>query len=156
MTYRTLLSLAAGALLATFSRSVATQAAAPQPWQPGLGEFMQSIQHHHAALFCAGTNGNWELASYELKELEETFTDARTYTPRHDGLAVKELIESIVPPATKQLHQSIEKGDKNLFAEGFKTLTVGCNACHTASKVPFLRIIEPTGIPTVNQSYERK
>jgi hypothetical protein len=155
MATRTLL-LGAGALLATISTSFTAQSPAPKPWQPGLGEFMQGIQHHHAALFFAGQAGNWELASFELKEIEEGFEDARTCTPEHEGVNVKELLETIGPPATKGLHKSIEKADKRLFAESFQVLTVACNACHASAKVPFIEIIEPTGMPTVNQRYTKK
>ena len=151
-----MLLLGAGALLAASAHSFTAQNSAPKSWQPGLGEFMQGIQHHHAALFFAGQAGNWELASFELKEIEEGFEDARTYTPMHEGVNVKELLETIGPPATKGLHNSIEKADKKLFAESFQTLTVACNACHASAKVPFLDIVEPTGMPTVNQRYTRK
>lgn len=150
------LSLTALALVATASISFTARPQDAKLWQPGLGEYMEGIQRHHAALYYSGLTGNWELASFELKEIEEGFDDARTFVPVHEGINVKELFESIVPPATKQLHQSIEKGDKKLFADGFKTLTVGCNACHTAAKVSFIQIIEPTGMPTVNQNYAKR
>ena len=151
-----LLLLGAGTLLALVPRSFGTQIPEPKLWQPGLGEFMQGIQHHHAALWFAGLTGNWELASFELKEIEEGFGDARTYVPVHEGVNVKELLDTILPPATKGLHESIEKGDKKLFGESFKTLTSACNGCHTAAKVPYIEIIEPTGMPTVNQRYAKK
>ncbi len=151
-----ILLLGVGALLAMLSHPFTTQASAPKPWQPGLGEYMQGIQHHHAALYFAGQAGNWELASFELKEIEEGFDDARTYDPVHEGINVKELFETLGPPATKGLHNSIEKGDKKLFGEGFQVLTTACNACHASAKVPFIDIVEPTGLPTVNQRYTKK
>jgi hypothetical protein len=151
-----MLLIGAGALLATVSHSFTTRSQAEKPWQPGLGEYMEGIQRHHAALYFAGLTANWELASFELKELEEGFHDANTYVPMHEGVNVKELMDSIVPPATKPLHEAIMAADKGKFAAGFKNLTVGCNACHTAAKVPFLEIIEPTGLPTVNQKYGKR
>ena len=147
--------LAAGALL-TASASFRAPAGDPKRWQPGLGEFMQGIQHHHAALFFAGQTANWELASFELKEIEEGFDDARTYQPTHEGVDVKSLLETLGPPATKPLHDAISAGDRGKFAEGFKVLTTACNACHAAAKVPYIEIIEPTGLPTVNQRYAKK
>jgi len=151
-----MLSVGAGVLLAAVSYSFTSQKPESKTWQPGLGEFMQGIQHHHAALYFAGQAANWELASFELKELEEGFHDANTYVPLHEGVNVKELLDSIVPPATKPLHEAIVTGDKSKFTAGFQVLTVACNACHAAAKVPFLEIIEPTGLPTVNQKYVRK
>jgi len=151
-----LLTFAAGLLLATASLSFSARTQDPKLWQPGLGEYMEGIQRHHAALYFAGLTTNWELASFELKELEEGFHDANTYVPMHEGINVKELLDAIVPLATRPLHEAIIAGDKVKFTAGFKNLTVGCNACHAAAKVPFLEIIEPTGMPTVNQKYARK
>jgi hypothetical protein len=148
--------LAAGALLATVAYHPASQAPAPKLWQPGLGEYMVGIQRHHAALFLAGQAGNWELASFELKELEEGFQDARDFQPLHEKVDVKSLLDSILPPVMKPLHESIEKADKQLFAKGFEALSSACNGCHQAANVPVIEIVEPTGMPTVNQRYARR
>ena len=145
--------LAAGLLLATLAHSPNTQAPAAKLWQPGLGEYMVGIQRHHAALFFAGQAGNWELASFELKEIEEGFQDAKEFQPLHEKVDVKSLLESILPPVLKPLHESIEKADKQLFAKGFEALSSACNGCHQAANVTFIEIVEPTGMPTVNQRY---
>ncbi|MGH2563654.1 MAG: hypothetical protein ACRDE5_04015, partial [Ginsengibacter sp.] len=42
-------------------------------YAPGLGEIMGGIQMHHAKLWYAGINDNWELAQYEIDELKERF-----------------------------------------------------------------------------------
>lgn len=154
MTTRTLL-LGSLLLLGTLGTSIAGRPRSEAAWQPGLGEFMVGIQRHHAALFFAGKAANWELASFELKELEEGFDDAKEYQPVHEKVDVKTLLETIVPPATKLLHESIEKADRELFARGFETLTGACTGCHQAANVPYVRIIEPTAPPTVNQRYEK-
>ncbi len=154
MTTRTL-ALGALLLLGTIADSFTNRPVRGAPWQPGLGEYMVGIQRHHAALFFAGKAGNWELASFELKEIEEGFDDAKEYQPVHEKVDVKTLLETIVPPATKLLHESIEKADKQLFARGFETLTGACTGCHQAANVPYIRIIEPTAPPTVNQRYEK-
>jgi hypothetical protein len=148
---------AAGALLAGASYSLRAQTA-PEPklWQPGLGEYMVGIQRHHAALSFAGQAGNWELASFELKELEEGFDDARQFQPLHEKVDVKQLLDSILPPVLKPLHESIEKADKQLFAKGFEALSSACNGCHQAANVAFIEIVEPSAPPTVNQKYGRK
>src|SRR5580692_4438898 len=48
-------------------------------YKPDLGEFMLSIQMHHAKLWFAGEAQNWKLADYELHEMEECFDDVKTY-----------------------------------------------------------------------------
>ncbi|MBK7643791.1 MAG: hypothetical protein IPJ19_12225 [Planctomycetes bacterium] len=150
--------LIASAAVSIATASLLARAPVPQhkPWQPGLGEYMVGIQRHHAALFFAGKAGNWELASFELKELEEGFGDAQEFQPLHEKVDVKSLLESILPPVMKPLHESIEKGDKQLFSRGFEALTSACNGCHQAANVPFLDIVDPTAEPTVNQRYEKR
>jgi hypothetical protein len=44
-------------------------------YKPGLGEFMSQIQVHHAKLWFAGKNQNWELADFEIGEIEEALND---------------------------------------------------------------------------------
>ena len=45
--------------------------------RPGLGELMSIIQLHHAKLWFAGTNENWELASFEMDEIREQLAAAK-------------------------------------------------------------------------------
>src|SRR5271170_581638 len=48
-------------------------------YKPGFGEFMSSIQVHHAKLWFAGKNENWKLADFEIKEIQESLTDIQKY-----------------------------------------------------------------------------
>ena len=150
----------AGALVATASLSFSARddksAAKTAGWRPGLGEIMANNQRHHAALYFAGKGANWELASFELKEIEEGFADAKAFHAMHEGVNVAELLDALGPPATKRLHEAIEKGDKSIFAEGFANLTLACNACHAGARVPYIAIIEPTAPPATNQKYDKR
>src|SRR5262249_41193919 len=49
----------------------ASPTAVAEAYTPGLGELMTLQQMRHAKLWLAGQAGNWELASYELDELDE-------------------------------------------------------------------------------------
>jgi len=40
-------------------------------YKPGFGEFMSGIQTHHAKLWFAGLYQNWELAGFEMHEIQE-------------------------------------------------------------------------------------
>src|ERR1700722_13760816 len=55
----------------------AEPAAAPEPYQPGLGEIMALQQMRHIKLWFAGRAGNWPLADYEVGELQEGFDDVK-------------------------------------------------------------------------------
>lgn len=48
-------------------------------YKPGLGEFMSEIQVHHAKLWFAGKNGKWELANFEIGEIQEALDDIPKY-----------------------------------------------------------------------------
>src|SRR5882672_5230135 len=50
-----------------------------QTYKPGLGEFMSSLQIHHAKLWFAGENQNWQLAGFEIGEIKETLEDIPVY-----------------------------------------------------------------------------
>lgn len=49
------------------------QAGSPEAYAPGLGEIMTLQQMRHVKWWFAGEAGNWDLALYELKELQEGF-----------------------------------------------------------------------------------
>ena len=54
---------------------------------PGLGEIMGQIAMRHTKLWYAGAAQNWELAAYEIKELEEGFEDAGKFHPTLEHFA---------------------------------------------------------------------
>ncbi len=51
-------------------------------YKPGLGDFMGSIQTHHAKLWFAGQNKNWKLADFEVHELEEAIEDIQKFNQK--------------------------------------------------------------------------
>lgn len=53
------------------------QARLDDTYKPGLGEFMMGIQEHHAKLWFAGINKNWQLANFEVHEIGETLDDVK-------------------------------------------------------------------------------
>src|SRR5262245_21284515 len=76
-------------------------AAAPAPaeaYTPGLGEIMTLQQMRHTKLWLAAEAGNWDLAAYEVKELQEGFDDVVHFHPTHDEspVAPKDAIPRMV------------------------------------------------------------
>jgi hypothetical protein len=55
-------------------------------YKPGFGEFMSSIQIHHAKLWFAGKNQNWELADFEMHEIGETIDAIKGISNRKRGI----------------------------------------------------------------------
>src|SRR6478735_3959963 len=74
-----------------------------ETYKPGLGEFMSSIQVHHAKLYFAGQNNNWKLADFEIHEIMEAVEDIQHYN--QDRKEVKEL--PMLQPALDSVSDAI-------------------------------------------------
>ena len=61
-------------------KQVQEELAAAKDLAPGLGEYMTTIQLHAGKLWFAAKAGNWELAAYEIHELEETMESVKSST----------------------------------------------------------------------------
>jgi hypothetical protein len=118
-------------------------------YKPGLGEFMMGIQMHHAKLWFAGINKNWELADFEVHEIGETLDDIKKYcTDRPEVKSIR-----MIDPAIKSIGEAIQRKDVQLFRAGFTELTSDCNSCHKDNKHGFNVISIPTSLPVTNQKF---
>lgn len=125
----------------------------PKPYTPGLGEYMLSNQIHHAKLWFAGVNKNWELADYELDEIQETLEDISKYQPNFDNKPIAKLIASYTTKPIEELKAAIDQKSSQKFAKAFDGLTKSCNACHQATEHAFIQIQRPTSLLFTNQKY---
>jgi hypothetical protein len=114
-------------------------------YEPGLGELMSLNQMRHAKLWFAGQAHNWELADYELDELEEGFADVVKYHPTHKDvqLPISELVPKIMDQRLRQLRAAIQKRDPTAFVGAYDAVTAGCNSCHQATKFGFNVVRRP-------------
>jgi len=108
-------------------------------YKPGLGILMNAIQAHHLKLWKAGSNANWDLAAFELHELEERFENIETLHPKHEE--TKQL--SMIYPQIKAVEAAVEGNDKKAFASSYEMLTATCNSCHELNEHPFVKIKVP-------------
>jgi hypothetical protein len=131
-------------------------ACSPPPG-PGLGEIMTLNQMRHAKLWFAGEARNWNLADYELDELQEGFDDVVTYHPTHKDspLPLSELVPKIMSQPMQSLRQAIEAKDTPGFEKSFDDLTAACNSCHQATEFGFNVVKRPEGLSWFsNQDFE--
>lgn len=126
-----------------------------ETYVPGFGEFMSATQVRLAKLWFAGKARNWELAEYELGEIEEGLEDATRLHPTHDNVPVATMIESILLPRLKDLSTAIAAKDGGRFDQAFDDLTAACNKCHGEAGKGFIRIQRPTAPPVSNQVFDR-
>ena len=117
-------------------------------YTPGLGEIMTATQMRHSKLWFAGKSSNWELAEYELFELQEGFDDAVKFHPSRSKLLFR-----ITESSIKQLKAAIAIKNNRAFDKAFEALTSSCNSCHKATNFEFNRVIIPGANPFTNQSF---
>jgi hypothetical protein len=120
-------------------------------YKPGLGEFMSSIQLHHAKLWFAGINGNWQLADFEIHEIQESIADIEKFCfDRQESKMVKMFL---LPAIDSITHAFTENNIEN-FKTGFVFLTSSCNNCHKENSFDFNVVTIPTSLPVPNQDFK--
>jgi hypothetical protein len=121
-------------------------------YKPGLGEFMSAIQVHHAKLWFAGLNENWELADFEVHEIAENLEAIKEYQTERPE--VRSL--SILEPAIDSVKAAIEKKKLPDFKSSYILLTNSCNECHKAVNYSFNEVKVPDAPPFSNQVFKQK
>jgi hypothetical protein len=118
-------------------------------YKPGFGEFMSSIQMHHAKLWFAGINNRWELAQFEIDEIREAIADIKTFNT--DRPESKEL--GMLDSAMDSVAHAIGSKDVPVFRKSFSLLTNTCNNCHRETAHAFNVITIPEKLPVTNQDF---
>ena len=121
---------------------------------PGMGEIMGATQMRHSKLWFAGKAKNWELASYELDEIEEGLGDAIKYHPVFKKDApIATILEKFTSQPIREIRLAIEAKDSTKFRKSFDSLTGACNTCHQAASQGFIVIKQPSLLPFSNQEF---
>ena len=121
--------------------------------EPGLGEYMSTMQLHVAKLWFAGKAANWTLARYELDELDETMTAAEALHARKDSVDVSSVLESVRQTQLPVIGQSLAMKNAVAFRDAYGQTLAACNGCHRPAGFGFIRIIIPHGEPVSNQQW---
>ena len=144
----------AGVMLATSTSAALSEPA--KPYEPGLIEFMLTVQSHHAKLWLAGNASNWDLAEYQADELKELIEDIATRVPVYKDVPVGKMIEAASLGPLGDVEKAIKAHDGKAFASAFDKLTAACNSCHEASNRGFIVIQRPAASAFPNQSFAPK
>lgn len=105
---------------------------------------MTQLSYRHGKLWFAGQAKNWELANYELEEIEEGLADVSQFHHSHKEIKdIAEQITQIMNNPIKQTAVAIQNKSLSAFTAGFDAITAGCNACHQANGFGFNVIIRP-------------
>ncbi len=126
------------------------QIAVDSAYKPGLGEFMSQIQVHHAKLWFAGKDENWDLANFEIGEMEEALNDITKYCA--DRPEAKSI--GMITGPVYNIGNAIKEKDQKKFVNDFTLLTATCNNCHQETNHGFISIKIPDVPPVSNQNYK--
>ena len=119
-------------------------------YKPGFGEFMSSVQVHHAKLWFAGKDQNWELADFEMHEIVEAIDAIKEYqTEREESKQV-----DMLKPSLEAVNDASQKKDPALFNSSYLLLTNACNNCHKAVNFGFNIVKVPETPPFSNQAFK--
>ncbi|MBS1512588.1 MAG: hypothetical protein JST86_17210 [Bacteroidetes bacterium] len=134
------------------SRIDSLQKQVANTYKPGFGEFMSSIQSHHAKLWFAGQNHNWKLCDFEIHEIMEAFDGIEQYeTERKESKLV-----NMIKPALDSVNKAIEQKNDAQFKNSFIQLTNTCNSCHRAAEFEFNVVKIPDVSTFSNQDFGTK
>ncbi|MGY3614916.1 hypothetical protein [Bradyrhizobium sp. USDA 10063] len=116
---------------------------------PRLGDIMSAAQRQHQKLWLAATGQNWELAAYELSQLESSLAEAAML---YSGIPVSNV--TTLKDPLQSVSDAIAAKDGRKFAKAYGYLTEGCNSCHASMSRSFIAIRVPTGPqPFANQLF---
>ncbi|MGO9431779.1 hypothetical protein [Rhodoblastus sp.] len=130
-----------------------TSEAAPVVGQEDLADIMGETQLRHLKLSFAGSVKNWDLADYEVAQIDKSFRRAAQLYPTFENVPVARLIAEISEPVLAEVKKSIKDRDRDAFLRSFDKLTTACNSCHQEAKLGFIRMQVPTASPFSNQVF---
>lgn len=119
-------------------------------YKPGFGSFMSNIQVHHAKLWFAGTNENWQLAEYEAHELTENVEAIPKFRPDRKESQLVIMLYTVLD----SVKLSIQQKNPELFKISYASLTNTCNNCHKQVNYGFNNVKIPDTPPFTNQVFK--
>ncbi len=131
------------------NRLAAVEAAAP-----GVGDVMSNVQLHFAKLYFAVEASNWDLAKFELHEIEENLEKSVRLRPEEKGVQLDGILEAFKETEFEAMNKAVVSKDKMSFGRAYDDSIAVCNSCHTATGRHFIVITLPMVPPVTNQLWK--
>jgi hypothetical protein len=115
----------------------------PPAGSPGLGEVMVQVGRRFEVAGKAASARRFELAAFEVGELEELFeTEVPNATLPKEGPvaqipALANAFRQAIPP---ELTRALASRDPAVFAAAFQHAAATCNACHASAEKGFIQV----------------
>ncbi len=130
--------------------------APPSPPEPAppvaaprrFGELMAEVGHRFERVGRAGQAGQWELAAYDLTELEEVFEGdvPSAVVPEDVPADVHALSQTFAESSLPPLAQAVASRDAAAFSLAFAATGAACNECHATADHGFILIPTEPGL----------
>lgn len=123
------------------------------PPAPELALLMGELQRLTHKMALSADAGNAELAGFYMHESLEQMQKIQTESPEYEGQPVALMMERLGLPAYAAMQEAVTTKNKQRMLAGLDGVIQGCNACHTATLHPFIRITRGTEVNPFNQSF---
>ena len=118
-------------------------------YRPSFGLYMSAIQTHHAKMWFAGKEQNWQLADFEASRMLECLDDIKKYeTDRKETNSL-----NMIGPVLDDVANAIKQRNISAFRANYTILTNTCNSCHQATGAGFIVIKTPDDLPVTDQIF---
>ena len=118
------------------------------------GARMLEVGQRFERLGRAGIARRWDLAAYEVEEIEELFEELPRAKPPGETSeeALRQLERGFLSVGPEALEKALASRDPTEFASAFAKVSATCNGCHQATGHPFIEIsAEPgAGVPKLS------
>ena len=115
---------------------------------PSQSHAMMDVAYHFTNLWFAGSKKNWPLAQFYFNEARSHIQWAIRLVPvrksSHGDVHLEEMFTAFDGTLLNDLKGKIAAKDEAGFKTAYKAALGGCNACHTASEKPYLKIVVPS------------
>jgi cytochrome c556 len=121
-----------------------------------FGDAMAEVGRRFERAGRAVAASRWDLANYDLGEIEEVFANDLPYAERPEDVPIDPAPRAAAFAATNlpALLKATEARDRAAFDAAFAAAAAACNACHVEAKKAFIEVPSTVGaeVPTLAAS----
>ena len=98
--------------------------------------------------------GRWELAGYDLHELDEIFADDLASSSWHGKVQLVPLAQDFASHRLPALRAAANAHDRAAYEHAAADAAHACNECHKAAEMPYIEISPMLGVevPVISQN----
>jgi hypothetical protein len=112
-----------------------------------FGDIMFEVGRRFERAGRAVAAGRWELAQYDLGEIDEMFADIPTAVmPEDVTIDLKPIAKAFADTHPAELKRAIAARDRAAFEASFTRAAGTCNGCHQAARRAFIEVPTKIGV----------